>query len=147
MSVKRFGDWDKVKARLENHPGARLAKASGIRLVKAEIAANAVLVSRDDVFEVTKVPSLILQDPTPTEDGARRCPAPLLADDRRTMTFTETAHPRLYRLDFDLVATAGDAPAVLGMQEKVARSFEAHPPPTFGDRGTLNLTLLVPLGG
>jgi len=119
---------------------------SFIRLVKAEIAPNAVLVPPDDVFEVTKVPSFILQGPSPVEDGARRCPAPLLADDRATMTFTETAHPRLYHLDFDLVATAGDAASVLDMQEKTARFFQAYPTLPVGDRGALNLTLLVPLG-
>jgi len=80
-----------------------------IRLVKAEIAANAVLVPPDDVFEVTKVPCFILQGPTPVEDDARRCPAPLLASDQESMAFTETARPRLYHLDFDIVATAGDA--------------------------------------
>jgi len=120
---------------------------SFIRLVKAEIAANAVLVPPDDVFEVTKVPSFIIQGPTPIEDGSRRCSAPLLAGDREEMTFTETAHPRLYHLDFDLIATTGDAAAMLDMQEKVARFFLAHPTFPVGDRGTLNLTLLIPLGG
>ena len=42
---------------------------SFIRLVKAEIAANAVLVPPDDAFEVTKVPSFLLQGPSPVEDG------------------------------------------------------------------------------
>ncbi|HOV76253.1 MAG TPA: hypothetical protein PK967_20060 [Candidatus Hydrogenedentes bacterium] len=120
---------------------------SFIRLVKAEVASNAVLVPPDDVFEITKVPSFILQGPTPSEDGARRCPAPLLADDRATMTFTETAHPRLYHLDFDLVATAGDAASVLDMQEKTTRFFQTHLLLPVGDRGELNLTLLIPLGG
>lgn len=117
-----------------------------IRLVKAEIAPNAVLVSPNDVFDVPKVPSLVLQGPTPVEDAARRCPAPLLCGDRDAMTFMETAHPRLYHLDFDLIATAGDGPSVIDMQEKAVRFFQAHSTLSIGDRGALNLTLLVPLG-
>ena len=118
-----------------------------IRLIKPEIAPNAVLVPADDVFEVPKVASFVLQGPTPVEDAARRCPAPLLLDDRDAMTFTETAHPRLYHLDFGLVATAGDAPSVLDIQETTTRFFQTHPTLPVGERGALNLTLLVPLGG
>ena len=42
MSVKRFGDWDKVKARLENNPGARLAKA-----IRQATIQNALLLVRE----------------------------------------------------------------------------------------------------
>jgi hypothetical protein len=38
------------------------------RLVKAEIDPDAVLVAADDVFEVSNVPSLILEGPTLMED-------------------------------------------------------------------------------
>ena len=40
---------------------------SFIRLVKAEIHPNAVLVSSDDIFEVTQTPSCILQGPSVSE--------------------------------------------------------------------------------
>ncbi len=43
-----------------------------IRLVKVEIDPEAVLVAADDVFEVPRVPSLILQGPTLVENGDRR---------------------------------------------------------------------------
>jgi len=42
MPVERFGDWDKVKARLENNPGARLAKA-----VRQATIQNALLLVRE----------------------------------------------------------------------------------------------------
>ena len=42
MPVKRFGDWDKVKARLENNPGARLAKA-----IRQATIQNALLLVRE----------------------------------------------------------------------------------------------------
>ena len=43
-----------------------------IRLVKAEIDPDALLVAADDVFEVPNVVSLILQGPTLVENGDRR---------------------------------------------------------------------------
>ena len=49
----------------------RTVVESFIRLVKAEIDPEAVLVAADDVFEVPKVPSLILQGPTLMENGDR----------------------------------------------------------------------------
>ena len=50
----------------------RTVVESFIRLVKAEIDPDAVLVAADDVFEVPNVPSLILQGPTLIENGDRR---------------------------------------------------------------------------
>ncbi len=42
MSVKRFGDWDKVKKRLENAPGTRLSKA-----IRQATIQNAMLLVRE----------------------------------------------------------------------------------------------------
>jgi len=117
---------------------------SFLRLLRAEVHPNAVLVPPDDVFEVSKVPSFIVQGPTPVEDWARRCPARLLVKDEDG--FTESDYPWLYHLDFDLIATAGDGAAVLDMQEKVAQFFQVHPALAVGERGALNLTLLAPMG-
>lgn len=117
---------------------------SFLRLLRAEAHPSVVLVPPDDVFEVSKAPSFVVQGPTPVEDGARRCPARLLVRDEER--FTESDFPRLYHLDFDLVTTAGDGAAVLDMQEKVAQFFQAHPSLQIGDRGSLNLTLLAPMG-
>ena len=61
--------------------------------------------------------------------------------------YAERAHPRLYHLAFDLIATAGDGAGLLELQEKVAGFFQAHTVLPVGELGTLNLTLLVPLGG
>jgi hypothetical protein len=118
-----------------------------VRLLRAEVHAGAVLVPPDDVFEVTKVPSLVVQGPMVTEDGARRCPARLLAKDVEEVTYSEQSPPRLYHLDFDLIATAGDGAGLLDVQENVARFFQAHQTLPVGELGDLNLTLLAPLGG
>ena len=118
-----------------------------LRLMRAEVHGGAVLVPPDDVFEVAKVPSLVVQGPMVAENGARRCPGRLLVTDAAAAGFTDQAHPRLYHLDFDLIATAGDGAALLDLQEKVARFFQAHTVLPVGESGTLNLTLLTPLGG
>jgi hypothetical protein len=118
-----------------------------VRLLRAEVHSGAVLVPPDDVFEVTKVPSLVMQGPTVTEDRARRCPARLLVKDVEEVAYTEQAHPRLYHLDFDLIATAGDGPELLDLQEKAAQFFQSHQALPVGELGELNLTLLTPLGG
>ncbi len=96
-----------------------------IRLIKAEIDPDAVLVAADDVFEVPNVPSLILQGPTLAENG-----------DRRTM-----AHI------VEVIVTAGHEGDLLDLQERVARFYQLHPVLVVEDRGSLNLTEIVPLGG
>ncbi len=120
---------------------------SFLRLLRTEVHPNAVLVPLGDAFEVTKVPSLVVQGPVVVEDGARRCSARLLVRQDEPEGYVERAHPRLYHLDFDLIATAGDGAGLLELQEKVARFFQAHTVLPVGELGALNLTLLVPLGG
>jgi hypothetical protein len=120
---------------------------SFLRLLRAEVHEGAVLVPPDDVFEVTKVPSLVVQGPIVMEDGSRRCPARLLVKDVDEVAFTDQAHPRLYHLDFDVVATAGDGAGLLDLQEKAAQFFQSHQTLPVGELGELNLTLLAPLGG
>jgi len=84
----------------------RTVVESFIRLVKAEIDPEAVLVAADDVFEVPRTPSLILQGPTLVEDGDRRTQAHLVEKDIPNLTYERWRHPRLYHLDFDVIVTA-----------------------------------------
>lgn len=118
-----------------------------IRLVKAEIDPEAVLVAADDVFEVPKVPSLILQGPTLIEDGERRTQARMVEKDIPNLRYEATRHPRLYHLDFDVIVTAAHEGELLDLQEQVARFYQVHPALQVADRGALNLTEVVPLGG
>ena len=120
---------------------------SFLQLLRTEVHAGAVLLPPDDVFEVTKVPSFVVQGPSLVEDGARRCAARLLVKQDEPEGYVERAHPRLYHLDFDLIATAGDGAGLLELQEKAARFFQSHTVLPVGELGTLNLTLLAPLGG
>lgn len=120
---------------------------SFIRLAKSEIHIKAVLVCADDVFEVTDVPSVVLQGPMLSEDGDRRTTAILTKRNESDLTFEQCRHPRLYHLDFDIIVTTGKEADLLDLTEKVARFYQLHPALAVGDHGVLNLTELVPLGG
>ena len=65
-----------------------------IRLVKREIHADAVLVSADDIFEVKRTPSVLLQGPVLTENTARRTPARFLERDVPALSYEELSSPR-----------------------------------------------------
>lgn len=116
---------------------------SFIRLVKVEIHPNAVLVSSDDIFGVTKTPSVVLQGPTITENSDRRTLAKLVTRHSDEPTYDERNHPRLYHLDFDVIATTATEGELLDLMDKVARFYQVHPVLSTG----LSLTELVPLGG
>ena len=118
-----------------------------IRLVKREVHGNAVLVAADDVFEVKRTPSLILQGPTLTENRRRRSQARIVERNLPDLTFEECKAPRLYHLDFDIVATTATEIELLELEEAVARLYQTHPAFFVGDEGSLNLTELVPTGG
>lgn len=120
---------------------------SFVRLAKSEIHPGAVLVCADDMFEVTNVPSIVLQGPTLSEDGDRRSQAMLTKRNESGLTFEQCRHPRLYHLDFDIIVTTGKEVDLLDLTEKVAQFYQLHPALTVGDHGVLNLTELVPLGG
>lgn len=120
---------------------------SFIRLVKSEIHPGAVLVSADDAFEVTNVPSVVLQGPTLSEDSDRRTLAMLTKRNEADLTFEQCRHPRLYHLDFDVIVTTGKEVELLDLIEKVARFYQLYPTLAVGEYGSLNITELVPLGG
>jgi hypothetical protein len=120
---------------------------SFIRLVKSEIHPGAVLVTSDDVFEVTNTPSVVLQGPTLSEDGPRRSLGVQIQKNKPALTYEETREPRLYHLDFDIIVTTGKESDLLDLTERVARFYQTHPVITVGEHGDLALTELVPLGG
>ncbi len=125
----------------------REAVESFIRLVKSEINPGTALVAADDMFEVTRTPSVVMQGPTLSENSGRRTPAMLVTRNEQDLTFEQCRHPRLYHLDFDVIVTTGKESELLDLTEKVARFYQLHPVITVGEHGSLNLTELVPLGG
>ncbi|MHB1000756.1 MAG: hypothetical protein ACYC27_16060 [Armatimonadota bacterium] len=120
---------------------------SFIRLIKSEIHPNAVLVSSDDMFEVTMSPSVVLQGPTVTENGDRRSQAKSVAIDLEDLTYEQRNQPRLYHLDFDMVVTTATQGELLDLMEKTARFYQINPVLTVAEHGSLYITELVPLGG
>jgi len=118
-----------------------------IRLVKSEINPGAALVAADDMFEVARTPSVVLQGPTLSENGSRRTPAMLVTRNKQDLTFEQCRHPRLYHLDFDVIITTGKESELLDLTEKVVRFYQLHPELEIGEHGVLNLTEFVPLGG
>lgn len=116
-----------------------------IRLIKQEVHSNCVLVSADDLFEVKRLTSVLLQGPTLTEHGHRRCPATAFQINQNDLTTKQGRFPRHYHLDYELIVTTGKEVEMLQMQEAVTAFLAAFPVLTVGT-GTLNLTELVPLG-
>lgn len=117
-----------------------------IRLLKAEVHAECVLVASDDVFEVKKLPSLLLQGPSPSENHLRRCHSTHFELNQADLTTKQSRYPRYYNLDFDLVVTTGHEAELLQFQEKVSAFFAEHPEIEIGTFGKLNLTEIAPLG-
>ena len=119
-----------------------------IRLVQAEIAPNAVLVPPDDAFEVVRLPSLVLQGPMLVEDKPRRTMARQVVKDTDALTCEERPFPRLYHLDFDVIATTAKEAELLDLVAKVVAFFAFHRElevPPGGEK--LALTELTPMGG
>jgi hypothetical protein len=118
-----------------------------IRLAKQIIHPNAVLVSSDDLFEVQSTPAVIIQGPKLTEDCFRRSQTHLFEKNTADLSFEECRFPRLYHLDFDLVVTVDRESELLQFHEWVSRFLQLNPVISVADKGELNLTELVPLGG
>lgn len=118
-----------------------------IRLAKQVIHSDTLLVFPDDLFEVQRTPSVILQGPKLTEDRFRRSQSRLFEKNVAELSFEECRFPRLYHLDFDLVVTVDREAELLGFHESVSRFLQLHPEIAIADQGSLNLTELVPLGG
>lgn len=118
-----------------------------VRLVKSEVHPGAVLVCADDTFEVTSVPSVVLQGPTLAEDAARRTPAKQIRRNQGDLTYEERRHPRLYHLDVDVIVTTGKESELLDLTERIGRFYQLHPTLAVGEHGSLAITELAPLGG
>jgi hypothetical protein len=118
-----------------------------ILLAKQAIYPDTVLVCTDDLFEVQSTPSVILQGPKLTEDRLRRSQTRLFEKDTADLSFEECRFPRLYHLDFDLVVTVDREAELLQFHEAVSRFIQLNTVIPIADKGELNLTELVPLGG
>lgn len=124
-----------------------LAAEALIRLFQAEVDPRTLLVAADDVFEAAEVPALLLQGPTLVEDARRRTLAQWTERDQATMACRRGRYPRLYHLEFDLVASTGNERSLLTLVGNVAALYQRMPLLAVPDIGELPLTELTPLGG
>lgn len=118
-----------------------------IRLVKKGLHAEALLIPSDDLFEVKRTPSVILQGPKLVEDGFRRSQCRLFDKGAQPNSFVSCRFPRLYHLDFELIVTTARESELLDFQTKCSRFLQINPLLVINDSLKLNLTELVPLGG
>ena len=125
----------------------RLATETLLRLVRTDVHGSADLVDPDTVFEIKKVPSVVLMGPTVTENKLRRTYDRWLEETDVNGVVLDRTHPRLYHLDFEIVVTTAKGGELLDFMESVASFFDLNQVLTIPERGDLALTLLTPLGG
>ncbi|MFQ5647429.1 MAG: hypothetical protein ACE5GM_10900 [bacterium] len=118
-----------------------------IRKLQADITAQTVLISRNDFFEATKLPSLIIQGPEITENRSRRTKAKLVTTDKGALTYDERNYPRFYHFDFDFILTAEKETELLDLQEKVMKFFLKNPELSVNADDSIHMVELIPIGG
>ena len=123
---------------------------SFIRKLKNDITADTVLISKNDLFETTRIPSLLIQGPTITENKTRRTATLAIKEyriDEETKTYEERNYPHFFHLDFDFILTTGTEEELLDLQEKIIRFFMLNPVLAVNAEDNVNLLELNPIGG
>ena len=95
---------------------------SFIRKLQMDISPHAVLINKNDFFETTDIPSLVIQGPTITENKNRRTAALAVKEyriDEEGKTYEERNYPRFYYFDFDFILTTGTDAELRDLQEKI----------------------------
>jgi len=120
---------------------------SFIRKLQAEITPQAVLINKNDLFETTDIPSLVIQGPELTENKERRTNAKEFKKDTDALTYEERNYPHFYHFDFDFILTTGTEPELLDLQEKIIRFFMNNLELAINEDDKVNLVELTPMGG
>ena len=117
-----------------------------IRLFQNELFSGTVLVAKDEPFEIKKVPSITIHGPTLQENSLRRSFSNFFHRHIQELTFEKGRYPRLYHLDFELVTTTQSERTLIEYLDQASRFFARFPEINLGERGSLPLTVLAPLG-
>ena len=123
---------------------------SFIRKLQADITPHAVLINKNDFFETTDIPSLLIQGPTITENKNRRTATLAVKEyriDEEAKTYEARNYPRFYHFDFDFILTTGNEEELLDLQEKVIQFFMLNPVLAVNAEDNVNLLELTPIGG
>ncbi len=118
-----------------------------IRKLQAEVTPQAVLINKNDLFETTKIPSLVIQGPEVEENKDRRTKAREIVKDNDTRTYEERNYPHFYNFDFDFILTTGTEDELLDLQEKIIKFFLNNPEMAINEEEKVNLVELAPMGG
>ena len=120
-----------------------------IRKLKSDITTDTVLISKNDLFETTRIPSLIIQGPTITENKSRHTTNAVkeYRIDEGTKTYEERNYPRFYHFDFDFILTTGNESELLDLQEKIIQFFMLNSSLAVNAEDDVNLLELTPIGG
>ena len=122
---------------------------SFIRKIQADITPQAVLINKNDLFETTKIPSLVIQGPTITENKRRRTTNAIkeYKIDETAKTYEERNYPRFYHFDFDFILTTGNETDLLDLQGKIIQLFILNPSLAINAEDNINLMEITPMGG
>ncbi len=118
-----------------------------IRKLQAEITPQAVLINKNDLFETTDIPSLVIQGPEVIENKERRSQAKEILKDTDTLAYEERNYPRFYHFDFDFILTTGTEPELLDLQEKIIKFFLNNLELAVNEDDKVVLVELTPMGG
>ncbi len=120
---------------------------SFIRKLQAEVTTQAVLINKNDLFETTRIPSLVVQGPEVVENRERRTKAKEILKDTEGLTYEERNYPHFYHFDFDFILTTATEEELLDLQEKIIKFFLNNPEMAVNEDDRLNLIELTPMGG
>ncbi len=123
---------------------------SFVRKLQAGITPNAVLINKNDLFETTDIPCLVIQGPTIVENRNRRTATLAVKEyriDENNKTYEARNYPHFFHLDFDFILTTGAEGELLDLQEKIIRFFMLNPVLAVNAEDNVNLLELTPIGG
>jgi hypothetical protein len=120
---------------------------SFIRKLQAEVTPQAVLINKNDLFETTRIPSLVIQGPEVVENRERRTKAKEILKDTEALTYDERNYPHFYHFDFDFILTTGTETELLDLQESIIKFFLNNSELMINNDDRLNIVELTPMGG
>lgn len=115
--------------------------------LRAEVLEQTVLISNDDLYEVKRTPSLLLQGPKLQENGRRRSMDLLVAKDKEALTFEAERSPRFYHADFEVLLTCARQEDLFVYQQKFLTFMQRTPWLIIDDSVKFALQEITPLGG
>lgn len=115
--------------------------------LRERVTPHTFLIERDDVFEVKRTPSLVLQGPDLTEHEARRSMEPVVSKDIASLTYELDQPVRFYHADFEVILTCAKQAQLFELQAKVLDMFASLSYLDLSNGPKLGITEITPMGG